>query len=64
MYQHPAISECAVLGLPDKDYGEAVCVIIVPQVDAMSGNLQDLKASLSLKELQAWSKKKLAPYKV
>lgn len=64
LLEHAAISECAVLGLPDKDYGETVCAIIVPQVDAMSGNPQELKALLSLEELQAWSKKKLAPYKI
>ncbi|GFZ04172.1 AMP-dependent synthetase and ligase family protein [Actinidia rufa] len=28
-----AVSECCVLGLPDKDYGEAVCAIIVPNVE-------------------------------
>ncbi|KAJ8552922.1 hypothetical protein K7X08_020315 [Anisodus acutangulus] len=30
LLEHPAISECCVLGLPDKDYGEVVCAIVVP----------------------------------
>ncbi|KAL0415213.1 UNVERIFIED_CONTAM: Malonate--CoA ligase [Sesamum latifolium] len=30
LLEHRTISECCVLGLPDKDYGEAVCAIIIP----------------------------------
>ncbi|CAL5191824.1 unnamed protein product [Lathyrus oleraceus] len=30
--EHPNVSECCVLGVPDKDYGEIICAIIVPAV--------------------------------
>lgn len=62
--QHEVVSECCVLGLPDKDYGEVVCAIIVPQADAKRRSEQELKPAMSLEELQNWSKEKLAPYKV
>lgn len=62
--QHEVVSECCVLGLPDKDYGEVVCAIIVPQADAKRRSAQEMKPAISLEELQNWSKEKLAPYKV
>lgn len=31
LYTHPEIQECAVVGLPDKDWGERVAAFIVPQ---------------------------------
>ncbi|MCG3148865.1 MAG: Long-chain-fatty-acid--CoA ligase [Verrucomicrobiae bacterium] len=48
--EHPAIKECAVVGVPDSEWGERVCVAIV-------GNLQ-------LDELREWAKQRLATYKV
>lgn len=62
--QHPVVAECCVLGLPDKDYGEAVCAIIVPKADAKVKGEEDLKPAISLEELCCWAKEKLAPYKV
>ena len=62
--QHPVVAECCVLGLPDKDYGEAVCAIIVQKADAKVKQEEDLKPAISLKELRSWAKEKLAPYKV
>lgn len=62
--QHPVVAECCVLGLPDKDYGEAVCAIIVPKADAKVKQEEDLKPVISLEELRSWAKEKLAPYKV
>lgn len=58
--QHPTVSECCVLGLPDKDYGEIVCAIIVPK----EKQDKESKPPLSLEELSNWAKNKLAPYKV
>jgi malonyl-CoA/methylmalonyl-CoA synthetase len=51
---HPAVRECAVVGIPDGEWGERVSVAI----ELAPG------ASLSLPALQAWSKERLAPYKV
>jgi malonyl-CoA/methylmalonyl-CoA synthetase len=51
---HPAIAECAVVGVHDEDWGERVSAA----VELRSG------ASLSLDELQQWAKVQLAPYKL
>jgi malonyl-CoA/methylmalonyl-CoA synthetase len=51
---HPAIAECAVVGVSDQDWGERVSAA----VELRNG------ASLSLDELQQWAKIQLAPYKV
>ena len=48
---HPAIAECAVVGVSDEDWGERVSAA----VELRSG------ASLSLDELQQWAKVQLAP---
>jgi len=51
---HPAIAECAVVGVADDDWGERVSAA----VELREG------AELSLGELQAWAKSQLAPYKI
>jgi len=51
---HPAIAECAVVGVVDDDWGERVSAA----VELRAG------ASLSLDELQGWAKSQLAPYKI
>lgn len=56
--------ECCVLGLPDKDYGEAVCAIIVPEEGKKREREEDSKPAITLEELCEWAKDKLAPYKV
>lgn len=62
--QHPVVAECCVLGLPDKDYGDAVSVIIVPDEEAKKKQKESAKPVISLEELCTWAKEKLAPYKV
>ncbi|KAH1240313.1 Malonate--CoA ligase [Glycine max] len=61
---HPAVSECCVLGLPDKDYGEIVSAIVVPEADVKRKQDQESKPVLSLEELSNWAKDKIAPYKI
>ena len=51
---HPAITECAVVGVVDDEWGERVSAA----VELCAG------ASLSLDELQLWAKSQLAPYKI
>ena len=47
--------ECAVVGLPDEEWGQLIAAIVV---------LNDPTIGLSLKDLQAWSREKLANYKI
>ncbi|KAF5453124.1 hypothetical protein F2P56_028060 [Juglans regia] len=62
--EHPDVTECCVLGLPDKDYGEAVCAIIVPDANTKKIQEENLKPAITLEELCSWAKEKLAPYKL
>ncbi|KAK6125077.1 hypothetical protein DH2020_041193 [Rehmannia glutinosa] len=64
LLEHPTISECCVLGLPDKDLGEAVCAIVIPDSEIKRKHEVDLKPALTLEELSTWAKEKLAPYKI
>jgi len=51
---HPAIAECAVVGIEDPDWGERICTA----VELAPG------AELSIEELQRWARERLAPYKI
>ena len=51
---HPAIAECAVVGIEDPEWGERICVAVERRGDA----------ELTLAPLQAWAKERLAPYKI
>ena len=62
--QHPNVQECCVLGLPDKDYGEAVSAIIVAEAEAKKRREEESRPAISLEELYTWAQDKLAPYKV
>ncbi|XP_043706271.1 probable CoA ligase CCL8 [Telopea speciosissima] len=64
LLEHPCVSECCVLSLPDKDYGEAVCAIIVPMADAKRREEEEFKPAITLEDLCTCAKEKLAPYKM
>ncbi|KAK4482040.1 hypothetical protein RD792_012962, partial [Penstemon davidsonii] len=64
LLEHPTISECCVLGLPDKVYGEAICAIVVPDSGIKNRQEEELKPALTLEQLSIWAKEKLAPYKI
>jgi malonyl-CoA/methylmalonyl-CoA synthetase len=55
LLQHPYISECTVVGLPDEAWGDKVVAVVVWQSEALS---------ISTNELREWAKQFLAPYKV
>ncbi|XP_015572865.2 probable CoA ligase CCL8 [Ricinus communis] len=64
LLEHPAVAECCVLGLPDKDYGDAVSAIVVLEEAAKRIREEQSRPPLSLEELCDWAKDKLAPYKL
>jgi malonyl-CoA/methylmalonyl-CoA synthetase len=51
---NPGVAECAVVGLPDPEWGERVTAVIVPRPGA----------GLTVDGLRGWAAERLAPYKV
>ena len=60
LLDHPRISECAVVGVPDKEYGENVAVIAALKSDKNEENDSDL----TVDELAEWARDRLAPYQL
>jgi acyl-CoA synthetase (AMP-forming)/AMP-acid ligase II len=54
LFEHPAVLDAAIIGLPDETWGEAVCAIIVPKEGAV----------INEEELKSFCRQKLAGYKV
>jgi malonyl-CoA/methylmalonyl-CoA synthetase len=53
--RHPQIAECAVVGLPDEDWGEKIAVAIV---------LKQADKPLTISDLRDWTKTQLSHYKI
>ena len=54
LHKMPGVADCAVFGIPDEEYGEAVCAVIQP----------DPGASLGEVEVRAFLRERMAGYKV
>ncbi len=63
---HPRIAECAVVGLPDQQYGEIVAVIAsLEKIPLDTGSDSDEnKQGLSLDQLLDYAREHLAPYQL
>ncbi len=53
LLRHPAVAQVAVIGLPDPQYGEEVCAVVIKEEGE----------DISAEDLSAWAKTKLAAYK-
>jgi len=53
LYRHPAVLECAVVGMPHKDLGEEVAAVVLLR-EGREASAEDLKD---------WVKERVAPYK-
>ena len=54
LLDHPAISQCAIVGVPDETWGETVAAVVV---------LHDNR-TLELESLRSWSRDRISSYKI
>lgn len=51
---HPGVDDCAVVGVPDDDWGQALCAVVVPRAGT----------ALSIEAVREWARPRLAPWKI
>ena len=54
IYTSPDVQECAVIGIPDKEWGERVTAVLVPRPGR----------NIETKQLHVFLKEQLSPFKV
>ena len=54
LHKMPEIADCAVFGIPDEEFGEAICAYVQPQPGA----------SLTEAEVRSWLREQIAGYKM
>jgi fatty-acyl-CoA synthase len=54
LFTHPGVANAAVVGLPDREWGEIVAAFVQPRADC----------SMTAEELDAFCRRRLAPFKV
>jgi malonyl-CoA/methylmalonyl-CoA synthetase len=67
--EHPAILECAIVGIPDPEWGERIAAAVVlrpsaPTTGALGTPSMRPGAQLDLEGLRSWAKERLAAHKV
>lgn len=62
--EHPDVADCAVVGLPDPEWGERVAAAVVPTERPGTSDRNHERGEELLATLDGWARERLASYKV